>query len=302
MEASLQRRIQRYGWDLAASDYERLWQEQLRQAQSALLASVAPAAGERVVDVACGPGLVTLAVAQAVGATGSVLGVDLSQSMVDAARRRAAADGARNAGFARMDGEALACADASFDLVLSSLGLMYMPSPERALAEMLRSLRAGGRAGVLVWGERVRCGWAPLLEIVEDEVTGEVCPLFFRLGVDEALARACRTAGFAAVEQRRIATTLAYIDGDIACDAAFLGGPVALAWSRFDDATRARVRARYLEAIAPWRDGAGYCVPAEFVVAVATRPAGDTARTGIRSTASAAAASADSAPTANASR
>jgi ubiquinone/menaquinone biosynthesis C-methylase UbiE len=277
VEASIQRRIQRYGWDLAASDYERLWHGQLRDAQSALLASVAPATGERVLDVACGPGLITVAAAQAVGATGSVLGIDLSLAMVDAARRRAVAARARNAGFARMDGEALACADASFDVALSSLGLMYMPAPERALVEMRRVLRPGGRAGILVWGERARCGWAPLLEIVEDEVTSEVCPLFFHLGAGEALLRACRAAGFVAVEQRRIATTLAYADDDIACDAAFLGGPVALAWSRFENTTRARLRARYLEAIAPWRDGIGYRVPAEFVVALATRAAGDTA-------------------------
>ncbi len=275
MEAGLQRRIQRYGWDLAAADYERLWQGPLREAQAALLADVAPAAGERVLDVACGSGLVTLPAADAVGASGAVLGVDLSQAMVDLARRRAAVDGVRHAGFARMDGEALACADASFDVALSSLGLMYMPDPERALAEMLRVLRPGGRAGVLVWGERARCGWSSLFAIVEDEVTSDVCPLFFRLGAADALVRACRAAGFAAVDERRIATTLAFDDGDAACDAAFRAGPVALAWSRFDDATRARVCARYLEAIAPWRDGAGYRVPAEFVVVVATRAGGD---------------------------
>jgi len=62
---------------------------------------------------------------------------------------------------------------------------------------------------------------------------------------------------------------LKYADADEACDAAFVGGPVALAWSRFDAAVRERVRARYLEAIAPWRDGRGYRVPGEFVVVAA---------------------------------
>ena len=48
--------------------------------------------------------------------------------------------------------------------------------------------------------------------------------------------------------------------------AAFVGGPVALAWSRFDAATRALARRRYVDAIAPWRAGTGYRVPGEFVV------------------------------------
>ncbi|MGC1172553.1 MAG: methyltransferase type 11, partial [Polaromonas sp.] len=72
MEPRLQRRVQRYGWDLAASDYEALWQAQLAPAQDGLLASVSPAPGERVLDVACGTGLVSLQAARAVGAQGRV--------------------------------------------------------------------------------------------------------------------------------------------------------------------------------------------------------------------------------------
>jgi ubiquinone/menaquinone biosynthesis C-methylase UbiE len=273
MEARLQRRVQRYGWDLAAGDYERLWQAQLSEVQAALLARVALRVGERVLDVACGTGLVALAAAQAVGAGGSVLGVDLSGAMVAAAQCRAAGHGVANARFARMDAEALEIAAASVDVAVCALGLMYLPDPARALRELRRVVRPGGRIGLAVWGERSRCGWAPLFPIVEAEVTSEVCPLFFRLGPVDALVRLCRDGGFESVAERRSATTLAYADGDEACDAAFVGGPVALAWSRFDAATRARVRSRYLEAIACWRgpDG-GYRIPSEFVVAVAARP------------------------------
>jgi hypothetical protein len=96
-----------------------------------------------------------------------------------------------------------------------------------------------------------------------------VCPLFFRLGQNDTLARLCAEERFETIEQQRIAATLIYADADEACSAAFVGGPVALAWSRFDSAVRERVRARYLEAIAPWRDGHGYRVPGEFVVVAA---------------------------------
>ncbi|HEY1070747.1 MAG TPA: hypothetical protein VGE33_09470, partial [Thermomonas sp.] len=66
---------------------------------------------------------------------------------------------------------------------------------------------------------------------------------------------------------------LAYADDEEACDAAFVGGPVAMAWSRFDETTRRRVRTRYLQAIRPWRVGQGYRMPGEFVVATARTPA-----------------------------
>jgi ubiquinone/menaquinone biosynthesis C-methylase UbiE len=269
MDAKLQRRVQRYGWDLAAGCYETLWQAQLAGAQAELMTLAAPAPGERVLDVACGTGLVTLAAARAVGPHGRVLGVDLSGAMVEAAAQRAAQQGLDNTTFARMDAEALELPAAGFDVVLCALGLMYMPNPAQALREMRRVLRPGGRLGLVVWGERARCGWAALFSIVEAEVASEVCPLFFRLGQDDALAHLCADAKFETVTQRRTVQALCYADADEACDAALAGGPVALAWSRFDAAARQRVRTRYLEAIAPWRHGGGYEVPGEFVVVAA---------------------------------
>ena len=269
MDARVQRRVQRYGWDLAATDYEALWQAQLADAQTALLAAAGLRRGERVLDVACGTGLVSFAAAHAVGLTGQVLGVDLSEGMVDAARLRAARREVLNATFMRMDAEALALPDKSFDVALCALGLMYVPDPDQALREMRRVLKPGGRLVVAVWGERPRCGWAPLFGIVDAEVASEVCPLFFRLGQRDTLVRACVAAGFSAFDEERIATTLVYADAEEACNAAFVGGPVALAWSRFSTEVRERVCAQYLEAIEPWREGNGYRVPGEFVVVAA---------------------------------
>ena len=273
MDAKLQRRIQRYGWDLAATGYESLWQAQLAEAQAAMLELASPAAGERVLDIACGTGLVSFAAARAVGPQGDVHGTDLSQRMIDAAERRAKDLGLSNCSFLRMDAESLSLPDARFDVALCGLGLMYVPDPEQALREMRRVLRPGGRVSLAVWGERRNCGWSPVFAIVDAEVASEVCPLFFRLGQQDALARLCTDAAFENVKHRRITTTLAYADSDEACDAVFVAGPVALAWSRFDDEVRARARARYLEAIDPWRHDEGYRIPGEFVVAAAVAPA-----------------------------
>lgn len=275
MEPRLQRRVQRYGWDLAARAYEPLWQAQLAEVQAELLACAALAPGQQVLDVACGTGLVTFAAADRVGPSGRVSGIDLSGQMVDAAQHRARPLGLANVDFARMDAESLALPDASFDVVLCALGLMYMPDPERAVQEMRRVVRNAGRVVIAVWGERSRCGWASLFGIVDAEVSSDVCPLFFRLGQAGALAHLCAGANLEIITERRIVATLAYADGLDACDAALAGGPVALAWSRFDDEVRARVRDRYLESIEPWRIGQGYEIPAEFVVVEAASGRGD---------------------------
>lgn len=272
MEPKLLRRIQRYGWDLAAEDYDPLWQAQLAVARQALLEEASLSPGERVLDVASGSGLVAFAAAGAVGPHGRVLGIDISGRMVETALARATDQPSANTRFERMDGEALALPDASFDVALCALGLMYMPDPEEAVREMRRVLRPGGRLALAVWGDRGRCGWAPAFPIVDAEVASEVCPLFFRLGERDALARVAEAVGFEAVEHRRISAALAYDSPEQACEAAFVGGPMALAWSRFDAVVRARVCAAYLDAISTWRSGQGYRLPAEFVIVSAVSP------------------------------
>jgi ubiquinone/menaquinone biosynthesis C-methylase UbiE len=269
MDAGLQRRLQRYGWDRAANDYELLWHAQLADVQSTLIALASPAPDEDVLDIASGTGLVAFDVARAVVPNGRVLGVDLSGRMVEVARQRAAEQQIPNCSFARMDAEALVLPDAGFDLALCALGLMYVPNPVQALREMWRVLRPGGRVGLAVWGERSRCGWSAVFPIVDAEVASEVCPLFFHLGQQDTLVRLCADANFQAVEHRRIATTLSYADADEACNAAFVGGPVALAWSRFSNDAKLRARGRYLDAIKSWRHGRGYRIPGEFVIVVA---------------------------------
>ncbi len=270
MEPRLQLRVQRYGWDLAATAYESLWGAQLAPAQAEVMACVGLLPGEHVLDVACGTGATAIEAAARVSPGGSVIGVDLSGRMVEAARERARQQNCTNARFERMDAERLELPDDGFDAALCVLGLMYVPHPERAICELRRVLRPHGRIGLAVWGERSQCGWAELFPIIDAEVTSEVCPLFFRLGQRDALAELCVTAGLKVIRQCRIRTVLSYRNEDEACDAAFVGGPVALAWSRLDDAARTRVRSRYIESIAGWRQDDCFRIPGEFVIAAAS--------------------------------
>jgi ubiquinone/menaquinone biosynthesis C-methylase UbiE len=271
MEPRLQRRVQRYGWDKAAAHYESAWVRQLASAQARLLALAAARPGERVLDVACGTGLVTFPLARAVMPGGRVLGTDLSAAMVEAARERAAAQGCANATFERMGAEELALEDDSFNLSVCSLGLMYVPDTLAAIRELHRVLRPGGRVAVLVWGQRARCGWAEIFPIVDARVVSEVCPLFFRMGGEGVLKGELSAAGFNAPHLERTEGTLHFASDTEACVAAFEGGPVALAYNRFDAPTREAVHADYLASIAAYRNGSGYEIPAEFVLATSAK-------------------------------
>jgi len=272
MDPRLQRRVQRYGWDKAETCYEQFWSRQLEPAQKKLLELAALRPGERVLDTACGTGLVTFPAVRAVGPTGSVVGTDISEKMVEAAHRLAEQNGLAHARFERMDAEALALPDQSFDVALSSLGLMYYPDPLQAMKESFRVLKPGGRALAAVWGARARCGWAEIFPIVDARVESEVCPLFFQLGTGDSLAMTFTAAGFADVRTERLNTVLRYDSADDALGAAFAGGPVALAYSRFDDKTREAAHADYLASIEPFRKENAYDIPGEFVVTAGRRP------------------------------
>jgi ubiquinone/menaquinone biosynthesis C-methylase UbiE len=167
----------------------------------------------------------------------------------------------------RLDAEQLdEVPDQSFDVALCALGLMYVPDPAAALAQMHRVLRPGGRAASAVWGARAGCGWADIFPIVESRVQSDVCPMFFQLGTGASQQRAFEAAGFEQVHSERLTTTLHYATGDQAADAAFAGGPVAMAYSRFDEMTRISARADYITSIEPYRVDTGYDIPGEFVV------------------------------------
>jgi ubiquinone/menaquinone biosynthesis C-methylase UbiE len=270
MEAALQRRIQRYGWDKAAAYYEIFWQRQLKPAQDLLLEMAGLHPGENVLDLACGTGLVSFDALAKLGENGHLLGTDISDKMVELASSLAAEKGENRIEFTRMDAEELSLGNDLFDVALCSLGLMYMPDPGKALKEMHRVLKPGGRVVAAVWGQRTECGWADIFEIVDRHVASEVCPMFFNLGNADMLKLHLQEAGFDNINTKRISTILLYKNATEALGAAFEGGPVALAYHKFSDEVKQEVHADYLASINPYKKGEGYEVPGEFVIASGT--------------------------------
>lgn len=138
---------QPFAWNLVSGNYTEDVVPQFTPyaADAVRLARIAP--GERVLDVACGPGTLSFIAARAGAA---VTAVDFAEEMIANLKRRAARDGV--AVDARVgDGMALDLPDASFDAAFSMFGLMFFPDRARGYAELLRTLREGGRAAISSW-------------------------------------------------------------------------------------------------------------------------------------------------------
>jgi ubiquinone/menaquinone biosynthesis C-methylase UbiE len=164
------------------------------------LGGVAP--GMRVLDLATGRGEPAIPAAHRVGASGVVLGVDLSASMLQMARERASAEGVTNLELRVMDATSLdGVPRSSFDVTLARWALMYMDAPQEALAGAHRALVAGGRfvAAVMAEPERVSYHQWPRLLLeryrplppIDTAVPGP-----FRYADPDRLPRDLRRAGF----------------------------------------------------------------------------------------------------------
>lgn len=123
-----------------------LMPEIVRQ-RSQTLAALQLQAGEQVLDVGCGMGLLTRDLALAVGKTGRVVGIDKSSAMLDLARRRC--QSFAQVAFKEQSVETLHEPTDSYDAVTCTQLLLYLPDAPAALAEMYRVLRPGGRIAII---------------------------------------------------------------------------------------------------------------------------------------------------------
>lgn len=110
-----------------------------------------PGVGRRVLDIGCGAGATTLAMARRLGPDGLALGVDISGPLVAAAKARAEADGLSQAAFVQADAQTYAFEPGDFDAVISRFGVMFFEDPQAAFANIRRALRPGGALTFQAW-------------------------------------------------------------------------------------------------------------------------------------------------------
>jgi SAM-dependent methyltransferase len=126
----------------------------------AAIEAAAPATGERVLDVGCGAGASSLALAARIGAQGQVLGVDISEALIG--RARTLTPQHTPAQFLVADASSAELPEGAFDILFSRFGVMFFGDPTGAFAHMRRALRPGGRVAFVCWRGAAENEWVRL--------------------------------------------------------------------------------------------------------------------------------------------
>jgi len=262
-------------WQLtteAAELYERYVARYILAPWAPLLVDAARlAAGDRVLDVACGTGVVTRAAAERVGPAGHVVGVDLNPGMIAVARSLPAPIGVPIEWIERSALD-LQLADASVDVVLCQQGLQFFPDKAVALQEMRRVLDHGGRLALSVWNSLGLYNSAvgeALARFISNETAVQFLSSRRQAPAREELEHLATEAGFPDVELRvsRIDVHLPHVDkftlGHLAAT------PFAAVIAAADPATRKQIGASVMKQLQRYADGDGVTYPEESHVLTA---------------------------------
>ena len=233
--------------------------------------------GQRVLELACGPGGVGMAAAAIVGTGGAVVLSDFSPEMTAIAAERAKDAGLTNVTTCEVDLERIDYPEAAFDAVLCREGLMLAPDPASAVREARRILRPDGRAVFTVWGPRERNPWLGLLfDAITAQLGMPVPPPGvrgpFSLDAPGALGELLVGAGFTDTAVREIPTPMYTTSVDEWWSVVpSLAGPVAQLLGSLPADVHAAIRARVDAAMADFAAPDGYELPGVSVLGVGRR-------------------------------
>jgi len=256
-----------------------------RQAeQDVLLAPVSKAlfdrararAGERIIDVGCGCGSTSLALAEQVGPSGFVLGVDISGPMLARARERAPRGAPVD--FVQADASDYPFDPQSFDLLVSRFGVMFFAEPAASFANLRRALRPSGRLAFACWREPRDNPWmmAPLQAIYQHvprlPPVGPEDPGPFAFASQERVNRILGEAGYKAVEMEPVGLSLDIAIGrglEAAVKAALQIGPASRALDGHSPETRAAASQSVKETLTPYVRGQSVPLPGSIWIVTA---------------------------------
>jgi SAM-dependent methyltransferase len=255
-----------------------------QQSQDVLLAPVAEIvidraktkAGERIVDVGCGSGATTMALAQKVGPSGHVLGIDISAPMLARARQLSPNDAPVE--FVLADATIYPFEPASFDLLASRFGVMFFAEPALSFANMRKALRPSGRLAFACWREpRDNPFFMAPLQAVYKHVPklpppGPDDPGPFAFASEARVNRVLSEAGFTdiAMERCDLALDIAIGRGlDAAVESALEIGPASRALDGYPADVRSAATNSIREALAAFAKGQAVPLPASIWIVTA---------------------------------
>ena len=238
------------------------------------LANMRP--GSRVLDVGAGAGDQILAAARRVGPTGFVLATDISTSMLETAAALAREAGLSNVGTQVMDAQDLKLEAGSFEAVISRNALMLIPDIHKALSEMRRVLRSGGRTAAIVFSTSEKCPYLSIPHTIARRVgrlTSPPAEQFgeFRLSGAGVMEQAYRNAGFRDVVIQEFPTRRRF--PSLAQAMQYMKGPLPLRelMARLSETEREQAWAEIEEALRQFVGPNGYDSPCELLIGVGTK-------------------------------
>lgn len=221
----------------------------LRPFTDELIRRLAPQPGERVVDVGCGAGDTTLALAERVQGHGFVLGVDISRPLLQRATARAANTPEYPIRFVEADAAGHGFERGSFDALFSRFGVMFFADPAAAFANMRRALKPGGRIAFVCWRDRRENPWVTLPVAAARKHLAELPPAPgpdepgpFAFADEARIQRILTSAGFGAIRCEKFDPLLSYGDGvRAAADYLTQMGPIGSVLQEHPEALRQQV-------------------------------------------------------------
>ena len=199
--------FERDGWEANSAGYEQHFARLTSQTVPATLDAVGATQGMRLLDVCTGPAMLAKA---AVERDAEVVGLDFSAEAIEIAKRNVP-----RAEFQQGDAQVLPFDDRSFDAVVCGYGVIHVPEPEKALSEMHRVLRPGGRLATSVWeAPKPSNGFGLIFGAIKSHGSLDVSlphgPDFFQFSDQEKLAAALEGAGFHAVSVQSVEQVWAF--------------------------------------------------------------------------------------------
>jgi len=236
-------------WQAVAPGWAR-WDQRLRRLTQPvtdwLVREVKP--GDRVLDIASGVGEPAISLGERVGPSGAVVGTDLVEEMLAAARANAAARGVTNVEFRKVDGEHLDVPPASFDVATCRWGLMFMPDPVACLATARDALKPGGHVALACWAGPDRNTWVSvpmrmLMQRLGVSPPPPGSPGLFALADFERLQGVIEKAGFTRVLLEEVELPMSDFDSgaEYLQYMLDLAGPLAALFARVPESDRSAV-------------------------------------------------------------
>lgn len=213
---------QRQDWNRVAGGWEkwdRFFEQNMAFLNHRLVADARLRAGQHVLDLGSGTGYPALLTAQVVGPQGSVIGIDLAESMLAAAGRKAKMLGLTNVTFHTGDVTTLPFGAGSFDAVTSRFCLMFLPEIPKAAAEIARVLKPGGWLTAAVWSTpdknpSIRIPMEVIKQFIELPPSDPTAPGIFRLAQAGDLAGMLQQAGLTALMEQEFLAEWSYASAE----------------------------------------------------------------------------------------